>query len=472
MRGTATRTRTAPTQAGERGAKWLLAVTSLGSGLVLLEGTVVTVALPAIESELHASTAQLQWTVNAFALTLSALVLTGGGIGDRFGRRRAYLAGVLIFGAASLLCGTAPTTAWLLAGRALQGIGGALIVPGSLALLQSAVPPADRARAIGWWAGLSGVAGAAGPLIGGALTDAAGWRSIFLVNLPLAAVIAVLLLKCVPRDRERTETRPFDVRGAVLAALGLGALAFAATATSPRTGVIAGALGATALAAFLIAEHRSAAPMLPLWLFRSRRFTTAGVTGFLAYGALAGVFFLVPIQLQLGASYSAAAAGLAMVPLTALTLVVAPLGGELASRFGHRGPLLAGSLSCAAAALWASRIGAGASYAADVLPVMLLIGIGIPLITPPVTAAALDAVPQTHTGIAGAVGNAVARVAGLLVVAVLPAATGLPQDLAADTAALDHGFEQAMLACAGLFLMAGVTAWIGLAPDRRRRSER
>jgi EmrB/QacA subfamily drug resistance transporter len=439
-------------------------VTAAGSGLVLLEATVVNVALPVLGSDLDASMSDLQWTVNAFALALSALVLLGGGLGDRFGRRRVYLIGLAWFGAASLLCGVAPSVEWLIAARALQGIGGALIVPGSLALIQSSFHVDDRSRAIGWWAGMSGVAGAAGPLVGGGLVDVAGWRWVFVVNVPLAAALGVLLVVYVPEARDSDRSHRFDVGGAVFAAVALAGLTYALTATSDRVGALAaGAVGLVVLVAFLLVEHRSAAPMLPLQLFGSRPFSVANGGSFLAYGGLAGVFFLLPIQLQVTAGYSALAAGMSLLPLTALTLVLSPYGGELTSRYGARVPLAAGSVICAVALLLATRVDSDTSYLTHVLPMVALIGIGVPLITPPITATVLSSVPDGRAGIASAVSNGVARVAALVVVAALPLVVGLPQDATQNPTALDRGYGVSMLICAGLFLAAGIVSWVGLA---------
>jgi EmrB/QacA subfamily drug resistance transporter len=457
-------TATEQVRLSEPAGRWLLAITAVGSGLVLLEGTVVNVALPALGSDLDASMSGLQWTVNAFTLTLSALILLGGSLGDRFGRRRVYVVGIVWFGVASLLCGAAPDLGWLVAGRILQGVGGALIVPGSLALIQGCFHPDDRNRAVGWWAGVSGVAGAAGPMLGGGLVDAAGWRWVFFVNVPLAAILVVLLLVHVPesRDEEQRAGR-FDIAGAVLAAAALGGMTYALTQTSDGVwAAAAGLAGLLVFAAFLVVERRSQAPMLPLGLFGSRQFSVANLGSFLAYGALAGMFFLVPIQLQVTAGYSAWAAGLALLPLTALTLVLSPYGGELTARFGARLPLAVGSLLCMAALLLAGRIGSDASYVSEVLPVVALTGVGVPLITPPITAAVLAAVPDRRAGIASAVNNGVARAAGLVVVAALPLLAGLPQHIADDPAGLDRGFGTSMLICAGLFLASGLVAWIGL----------
>jgi EmrB/QacA subfamily drug resistance transporter len=441
--------------------RWALAVTALGSGLVLLETTVVNVALPALERGLDASLAELQWTVNAFTLVLSALILLGGGLGDRFGRRRVYLVGVVWFAAASLLCGLAPSAAWLIAGRVLQGIGGALIVPGSLALIQASFHPDDRARAVGWWSGLSGMAGAAGPLVGGALVDAAGWRWVFLVNLPIAVVIAVLLARHVPESRDDRPAHRFDVAGALLAAAGLGGVTYALIQPSGG-GWIAAAVGLVAFACFVRVERRSRAPMLPLGLFASRQFSAANLASFFLYGALAGFIFFLPIQLQLTVGYAPLATGLALLPLTVLTLALSARAGALTARIGPHVPLAAGSLCCAVALLLATRIGAQSSYPAEVLPVVVLTGIGIPLITPPITTTVLSAVPDARAGIASAVNNGVARAAGLIVVAALPLLAGLPQDAADNPAALDRGFDAAMLICAGMFLLGGLVAWLGV----------
>lgn len=457
----------------EPAGRWVLVVTAVGSGLVLLEATVVNVALPALERDLDASLAGLQWTVNAFTLTLSALILLGGGLGDRFGRRRVYLVGVVWFAAASLLCGLAPTLEWLIAGRALQGIGGALVVPGSLALIQSSFRPDDRARAIGWWSGMSGMAGAAGPLLGGVLVDGAGWRWIFLINVPVAAALAVLLVARVPESRHSTLSGRFDVAGAVLAALGLGAITYALIQATddPRAATLAAFAGLVASLSFVWIERRSRTPMLPLGLFASRPFSVANVASFFLYGGLAGLFFLMPIQLQITAGYTTLAAGLALLPLTVLTLVMSARGGALTTRIGPRIPLAVGALLCGLALVLATRVGPDTSYLADVLPVVVLIGIGIPLITPAITVTMLGAVPDARAGTASAVGNGVARAAGLIVVAALPLLAGLPQDAADNPTALDDGFDVSMLICGGLFVLGGVIVWFGVpnqAPSRPR----
>lgn len=453
-----------PVRLDEPAGRWLLVITAAGSGLVLLEATVVNVALPALERGLDASLAGLQWTVNAFTLTLSALILLGGALGDRFGRRRVYLVGVVWFAVASLLCGVAPSLEWLIAGRALQGIGGALVVPGSLALIQALYHPDDRARAIGWWSGMSGMAGAAGPLVGGVLVDAAGWRWVFLINIPIAAVLTLLLVARVPESRDGKLSGRFDVAGAVLAALGLGAMSYALIQGADNLGAAAFAafLGLVAFLVFVWIEWRSRAPMLPLGLFASRPFSVANLASFFLYGGLAGLIFLLPIQLQVTAGYTALAAGLALLPLTVLTLVLSARGGALTTRTGPRIPLTVGALICGFALLLATRVSSEATYLSDVLPVVVLIGIGIPLITPPITATVLSAVSDARAGIASAVSNGVARAAGLVVVAALPLLAGLPQDAADNPAALNRGFDIGMLICAGLFVLGGLIVWFGI----------
>lgn len=450
--------------------RWTLLVTAVGSGLVLLEATVVNVALPALEESLGASLAGLQWTVNAFTLTLSALILLGGGLGDRFGRRRIYLIGIVWFAAASLLCGLAPNLEWLIGARALQGVGGALVVPGSLALIQDTFHPADRSRALGWWSGLSGSAGALGPLLGGGLVDAAGWRWVFLVNVPVALVLAVVLVARVPEPSTGVRSGGFDVPGAVWAAVGLGGTTYALIEgpNNPGTGALAAVVGIAALLAFWRVQRRSRTPMLPLGLFRSLPFSAANLSSFFVYGALAALMFVLTIQLQLTVGYSALATGLALLPLTALTLVLSARGGDLSARLGPRGPLTAGSLICALALLLAMRIGVDASYLTHVLPVVLLVGLGIPLVTPAITTTVLGAVPTERVGIASAVSNGVARVAGLLVVAALPLLAQLPQDAAGEATALDQGFDRSMAIGSALFVLGALVAWFGLARPTTR----
>jgi EmrB/QacA subfamily drug resistance transporter len=444
--------------------RWVIVATALGAGLVLLETTVLNVALPEIARDLGTGMAGMQWAVNAFALALSGLILFGGALGDRHGRRRVYLVGLAVFAIGSLLGGLAQAIGWLVAARALQGVGAALLVPGSLALIQAAFHPADRARAVGAWSGMSGVAGAAGPLLGGAVIDAAGWRWVFWINVPIAAVVAVLVARHVPETRDEAAHGRFDVAGAVLAAIGLGGLTYGLTDASGAwaLAVAAATVGMLAMVAFVLVERQAAAPMLPLGLFSVREFSAANLASFCLYGAVAGQFFLLPMQLQITAGFSPLAAGMALLPITAVVLVLSPRTGALVSRLGPRIPLTAGSVVCAIGALLAIRVGPQASYLPDVLPAVVAAGLGISAITAPISVTVLSAVPDSRAGIASGVNNGFARAAGLLIVAALPLLASLPQDATRNPGALDRGFDVSMLACAALYLLGAMVAWYGI----------
>ncbi|HEY7483004.1 MAG TPA: MFS transporter [Streptosporangiaceae bacterium] len=464
MRATGTPRMAGGLRLSQPAGRWVVVATALGAGLVLLETTVLNVALPDIARDLGIGMAGMQWTVNAFALALSGLILVGGALGDRYGRRRIYLVGLALFAIGSLLGGLASSIGWLVAARALQGVGGALLVPGSLALIQAAFHPADRARAVGAWSGMSGMAGAAGPLLGGAVVDVAGWRWVFWLNVPIAAVVAALVIRHVPETRDEAVPGRFDVAGAALAAIGLGALTYSLTDASGG-GSLAGAtavIGMLAMVVFVLVERRAAAPMLPLGLFSVREFSAANLASLCLYGAVAGQFFLLPIQLQITAGYSPLAAGMALLPITAVVLVLSPRTGALVTRAGPRIPLTVGSVVCAIAALLMVRIGPHASYVPDVLPAVVAAGLGISAITAPISVTVLSAVPDSRAGLASGVNNGVARAAGLLVVAALPVLANLPQDATHSPGALDRGFDVSMLACAGLFLLGAVVAWCGI----------
>jgi EmrB/QacA subfamily drug resistance transporter len=449
--------------------RWVVVATALGAGLVLLETTVLNVALPEIARDLGTGMAGMQWTVNAFALALSGLILFGGALGDRYGRRRIYLVGLALFAIASLLGGLAASIGWVIAARTLQGVGAALLVPGSLALIQAAFHTADRARAVGAWSGMSGMAGAAGPLLGGAVVDVAGWRWVFWINVPIAAVVAVLMIRHVPDTRDGAVPGRLDVAGAALAAIGLGGLTYSLTDASggwPLAGTAA-AIGLLAMIAFVLVERRAAAPMLPLGLFSIREFSAANLASFCLYGAVAGLFFLLPMQLQITTGYSALAAGMALLPITVVVLLLSPLAGALVTRVGPRLLLTLGSVICAAGALLAVRVGPAASYLPDVLPAVVAVGIGVSAITAPISVTVLSAVPDSRAGIASGVNNGVARAAGLLVVAALPLLANLPQDATHNPGALSRGFYLSMLVCAGLLLLGAVVAWCGIGRSGR-----
>jgi EmrB/QacA subfamily drug resistance transporter len=450
----------------------LLAVV-LGSGMAFIDSTVVNIALPRIGSDFHAGAAGLQWTVNAYTLTLAALILLGGSLGDRFGRRRVFVIGVTWFALASLLCGLAPDIGTLIAARGLQGIGGALLTPGALAILEASFDPADRSRAIGAWSGLGGIAGAIGPFLGGWLVEVSSWRLVFLINAPLAALVVLVALRHVPESSDPQAARELDITGAVAGAIGLAGLTYGFTAW-PQRGpgdllVIATLLvGIAGLAGFVLVERRSAHPMLPLRLFRSSAFTAANLVTFAMYAALGGVFFLVVINLQVVAGFSPVASGVALLPVTVLMLLLSARAGALAGRIGPRLPMTVGPLVCAGGLVWLSRVGAHAGYLTNVLPPVVVLGLGLSLTVAPLTSTAMGAVEDRFAGVASGVNNAVARAAGLLAVAVLPLVAGLGRGSLTDPASLAPTYRNSMLICAGLLVVAGATAFLMLHTGRTK----
>jgi EmrB/QacA subfamily drug resistance transporter len=453
--------------------RWVLLATVLGSGLAFIDATVVNIALPNIGHELDADAASMQWTVNGYTLSLAALILLGGSLGDRFGRRRIFVLGVAWFAAASALCGLAPNVEVLIAARVLQGIGGALLTPGSLAIIEASFEPRDRAKAIGAWSGLGGIAGALGPFLGGWLVEAASWRWVFLINLPLAAVVVAVAWRYVPESRNPQAAGRLDAPGAVLGAIGLGGLTYGFTAwpaMGPTSPVVVGTLaaGVAGLIGFVLVERRSGHPMLPLAVFRSRPFTAANLVTLAVYAALGGVFFLLVLHLQVVAGFAPLPAGLAMLPVTLLMLVLSARAGALSERIGPRMPMTAGPLVCAVGLLLLARIGPNASYLRDVLPGVLVLGLGLSLTVAPLTATALGSVEDRYAGVASGVNNAVARAAGLLAVAVLPLAAGLDGGNLTDPAALAPTYRTAMLICVGL-LVAGAGFAAVLVPGRQPR---
>jgi EmrB/QacA subfamily drug resistance transporter len=445
--------------------RWVLAAAVLGSSMAMLDGTVVNVALPTIGRELGTSLAGLQWTVTAYTLTLAGLILLGGSLGDRLGRRRVFLIGVVWFALASALCGLSPDIGVLIAARALQGIGGALLTPGSLAIIQATFYPNDRPRAIGAWSGLGGVAAAVGPFLGGWIVGAIGWRWIFLLNLPLAAAVVAVAARHVPETRDPTASGRFDVTGAVLAALALAGITDAlieAPSHGAARAALSGVLGVAAGAGFVFLERRRGrpgarvSPMMPLEVFASRQFTAVNVVTFLVYGALGGMLFLLVLDLQLVAGFSPLAAGVSLLPSTLLMLALSSRAGALAQRIGPRWLMTAGPLVTAAGLLLATRIGANASYVADVLPTVVLFGLGMSATVAPLTATVLASADVRHAGVASGVNNAVARAAGLLAVAGLPLAVGLTSAGYRDPVLLEQGYQAAMVVCAGLLVAAAV----------------
>jgi EmrB/QacA subfamily drug resistance transporter len=445
-----------------RQGHWLLAAAVLGSGLAGIDATVVSIALPAIGRSFDASFAVLQWVVTGYALTLAAFILVGGALGDRFGRRRVFGLGVLWFAAASVLCGVAPTAELLIAGRALQGVGGALLVPGSLAIIQSSVAAADRARAIGAWSGLGGVASAAGPFVGGWLVATVSWHWVFFINVPLAALVVWAAWRHIPESRDPGATGSLDLAGAVLGAVALAGLSYGliAAGSGSRGPLVVGPalLGAVAAVAFVVVERRAPAPMLPLSIFSSRQFTATNVVTFIVYGAFGLVFLLLVVQLQVVSGYSPIAAGVALLPVTGLMLLLSARSGALAARIGPRLQMSAGPLVCAAGLLLMLRIGPDADYLHDVLPGVLVFGLGLAALVAPLTTTALASASAEHAGLASGVNNAVARTGGLLAVAAVPALAGLTGQVYEDPVAFDAGFGVALWICVGLLVLGGAVA--------------
>jgi EmrB/QacA subfamily drug resistance transporter len=467
MIGSSSSSRPTPVRYGRPDGRWVLLATVLGSGMAFLDATVVNIALPHIGDQFHAGAAALQWVVNGYTLSLASLILLGGSLGDRFGRRRTFVVGVAWFATASLLCGLAPNVDMLIAARVLQGVGGALLAPGSLAIIEASFHPADRSRAIGAWSGLGGVAGAVGPFLGGWLVQVATWRLVFLINVPIAAVVFLVALRHVPESRNPDAARRLDVTGVVTAAAGLAGLTYGFTAWPERGGsspAVIGALavGAAGLLGFVLVEWHAKQPMLPLDIFRSRAFSAANLVTFAVYAALSGVLFLVVLNLQVVVGFTALDAGISMLPVTVLMLLLSARGGALSQRIGPRIPMTAGPIVCAGALLLYSRIGPHSTYLADVLPAVVTQGLGLSLTVAPLTATALGAVDERHAGIASGVNNAVARAAGLLAVAILPLAAGLGGGSLTDAADLGPMYRRAMLICAALLLVGAVTAFAGI----------
>lgn len=438
--------------------RWLLAAMVLGSGMAFLDGSVVSLALPAIDRDLEAGVSGLQWTVNGYTLSLAALILVAGSLGDRLGRRRVFLVGVVWFGAASLLCAVSQNIEMLVAARVLQGVGGALLTPGSLAIISASIHPDDRGKAIGTWSGLAGVTTAIGPLVGGYLVDAVGWRAVFWINLPLVVAIVIITLRHVPESKGAQER--LDLEGAVLTVLALTGLTYGLVAEQ----WIPAVAGVVVLVAFVVHQLRSPHALVPMTLFADRVFSAANICTFAIYAALSGSMFLLVLQLQYVAGYGPLEAGLATLPMTVLMLLFSSKAGAWGDRVGPRLPMTVGPLVCALGLLLYLRIGEGASFVLDVLPGALVFGTGLTLLVAPLTTAVLAAVPADQTGIASGVNNAVSRTAGLLAVAAIPPLAGIAGAKFADPAVFDPGFRSGTLMCVGLLVVAAATAAFLLRP--------
>jgi EmrB/QacA subfamily drug resistance transporter len=432
----------------------------LGSGLAMLDGSVVNIALRTIGTDLDASLAELVWINNGYLLTLASFILLGGSLGDRFGRRRIFVIGTVWFASASLLCGIAPNPETLIAARLLQGAGAALLTPGSLAMIQGAIRPDDRAKAIGTWTGLGSIFFAVGPFIGGALVDYASWRWIFLVNVPLATATVLVARRYVPETRNPSAAPGLDIAGSIFGAVSLGGITYALIEWGGTAAWWSAGVGVVGAVAFLLREARTRHPMMPLTLFGDRTFSAANLMTLLVYAALGAIPFFLVLQLQTVLGYGALLAGAGTLPITICMLFLAGKGGELGSRIGPRIPMSVGPVVMAAGALWLRGVTEGASYWTHVLPPLTLFGLGLALMVAPLTATVLAAAPDNHAGIASGINNAVARAGSLLAVAALPLMVGLAGEQYADPIALDAGYDKAMLVCAVMLALGGLFSWL------------
>jgi EmrB/QacA subfamily drug resistance transporter len=435
----------------------------LGASLASIDSTVVSIALPSIGRDLHAGFAVLQWTITGYTLTLAALMLLGGALGDQFGRRRIFVLGVAWFAVASLGCAAAPSATWLIIARTLQGVGGALLTPGTLAIIEANLIEKDRGAAIGAWSGLSGVASAVAPFLGGWLLAWDGWRWVFLVNPLLAAAVLPIAVRHVPETRDPLPNEGIDVAGSALGVLGLGGLTAAAISASDHglaspTVLTMSAAGVGALISFVVVERRSARPMVPPGLFRSRQFSTANAVTFLLYAANAAALVLLVIELQTVSRYSPLQSGAALLPVTVIMLLLSSRFGARGQRIGPRRPMALGPCISAAGLMLTTRLSSHSGYLTDVLPAVSLFGFGLAVSVAPLTSTVLAAVPAEHAGVASGINNAVARAAGLLAIALLPAVTGLTGDAYESAGRFLPPFRAVMWICAALEVAGGALA--------------
>lgn len=435
--------------------------------MAAIDSTVVGIALPTIGRQFHAPLVSLQWVITGYLLALAALLLVGGALGDQFGRRRVFIVGVVWFAAASAACAVSPDSSVLVITRVLQGIGAALLVPGSLAIIQASFAPDDRARAIGAWSGLGGVATAAGPLLGGYLISAVSWRWIFLINVPLAVVVLYVAVRHVPESKQQLTTHRVDLTGAALTVVFLAGTTYGLVEgpdkgwTSPAVigMLVVGAVGAVA---FVLVERQVRMPIVPMAIFRQRQFTVTNALTLLVYGALGGALFLLPVELQIVDHYSPLQAGLSLLPLTLVMLLLSARSGRLASRVGPRLQMSVGPLVVGAGLAMLSRTAHDSSYVSAVLPAVLVFGLGLAITVAPLTATALSSVAGDHAGLASAVNNDVARVGGLVAVAILPALAGISGRAYLHPSSMGNGFRVAVFITAVWCGAGGLVAALGI----------